>query len=159
MISIKQQFIHFLKDNNVYEEFMYNFEHKKIDRTSFRQYINFTHSFDYIFRSFPWHKTKGGIKLWRTLSNQWIEKLQVPQLFIQFLQDNKLYNEYVTNIIENSKKYYWASVNIFSIEDVFYNYQPIDYINIYVSTLHDIQEKIKWENINKKWKTLLKTIL
>ena len=120
MITIKQQFIHFLKDNNAYEEFMYNFIHKKIKKMDFIQYINNTANYNFLYNAFPWHITKGGIQKWRTLSNKWMEKIQMPQQFIKFLKDNNVYEQYITLLIERNKRNDIVT-KLTSIEDVFYN--------------------------------------
>ena len=154
MTTTKQQFIQFLKQNNIYEKYVFNFNHKRTIKINFIKFLNNVEPFNLIYNAFPWHRTEEGISTWNKLSKQWIEKLQIPQLFIKFLNNNNIYKQYITNLIESNKKE-WIGIKINSIEDVFNNYQPIDYINIYISTLYDIKEKIKWEKINIQWNLLL----
>lgn len=156
MISTKQQFIHFLKDNNAYEEFMYNFLHNKIRKMDFIQYINNTAKYNFFYNAFPWHLTKGGIQKWRTLSRMWIEKIQVPQQFIQFLKENNVYEQYLKLIIERNKKDD-IKTKLTSIEDLFYNYHPMNYIYTCILSIYNKQELEKWQTIDEQWQLLLKT--
>ena len=144
----------FLKENNIYEQYMYNFNYNREFKNNFIKFLNNVEPFNIIYQSFPWHYTKEGISTWSKLSKNWIEKLQIPQLFIQFLNNNNTYQQYMTNLIESNKKK-CIGIKIYSIEDVFNNYQPYDYVNIYISTLHDIEEKRKWQKLNVQWNLLL----
>ena len=75
MVTIKQEFIRFLKNNNAYEEYMFNFKNRNIPKISFIEFINNTPKTDYIYQAFPWHKTKGGIQKWSELSKKWVNQL------------------------------------------------------------------------------------
>ena len=75
MITNKQEFIRFLKDNNAYEQYMFNFKNRNIPKISFIKFINNIHKIDYIYQAFPWHKTKGGIQKWSELSKKWINQV------------------------------------------------------------------------------------
>ena len=74
MISIKQQFIRFLKENNAYEPFLTNFEKREEKRNKVcpkRQYLKKMEPEDFIDRAFDWKNTKEGWKYWFNLSIEW----------------------------------------------------------------------------------------
>ena len=73
--TIKQQFIHFLKQNNIYEQYMYNFKNKNTIEINFIKFINNTEEIDYIYQAFPWYKTIGGIQKWSELSKKWVNEV------------------------------------------------------------------------------------
>lgn len=54
----KQQFIHFLKENNAYEEFMFNFTFNSPVKINFIKYINNTPKTYYIYQGFDGTKQK-----------------------------------------------------------------------------------------------------
>ena len=79
MISIKQQFIKFLKQNNAYEQFLNNF---KIHRIKNKELINsnkitpkefFINTFcgDFFAYAFFWKDTPQGFSYWGRLDNEW----------------------------------------------------------------------------------------
>lgn len=74
MTTNKQQFIHFLKQNNVYEQFLTNFD----KRESFRnfiypksKYLSEVEPLDFLNRAFTWCYTKEGHDFWYYLSIEW----------------------------------------------------------------------------------------
>lgn len=167
MITIKQQFIHFLKQNNAYEQYMFNFNHKRRLKINFIQYINNTEPFYLIYNAFNWDRTEEGISTWNKLSKQWVYLLNVPQLFIQFIKQNNVYEQYI-NQIKYINYIPFIGIHINSIEDIFNYYQPKDYITIIIKALRTysnanmknftFQNSIaftKWKEINAQWNLLL----
>lgn len=86
-------FIHFLKENNAYENFIYNFKNRtKGKQEYFRRsrnltlmaYISTTHILSYVSHSFDWYASPESDVFWRDISNKWsdeikeIEKSQLP---------------------------------------------------------------------------------
>ena len=77
---MKQQFIHFLKDNNAYETFMFNFNKDKETRTKFystlrnyspKEFFEIVDFHDYILVAFEWKNTSKGRYFWADLSIKW----------------------------------------------------------------------------------------
>ena len=77
MISIKQLFIKFLKDNNAYEQFMFNF--KKDEEYRMYHLIKFSSNEffknepiqNYILHAFEWKNTSEGETFWGTMYHKW----------------------------------------------------------------------------------------
>lgn len=67
MITIKQQFIKFLKDNNAYEQYLFNFN--KIYPKN--QYLSKLTPENFIDRAFTWCYTNEGWQYWFNLSDEW----------------------------------------------------------------------------------------
>lgn len=75
----KQQFIHFLKQNNIYEQFMFNFNNRKKlstnkfyqDNITFKHFIQHINIQDYIVLAFAWNNTKEGRDFWSETSIKW----------------------------------------------------------------------------------------
>ena len=79
-------FLRFLKENNAYEQFLYNFE--KIKSKAWREYwrknpsivsnysvfsfLNEKEIEDWIMDAFPWASTKEGSNFWRDLHKKWV---------------------------------------------------------------------------------------
>ena len=83
MVTVKQLFIHFLKDNNAYEEFIYNFNSK--NGISYRSHFNFSQPTkyfpcslrkDFIYNAFAWIDTTQGFDYWCRLSYNWERTLR-----------------------------------------------------------------------------------
>ena len=79
MITIKQQFIKFLKDNNTYEQYMHNF---KIHRMKNKELVNsnrftpkefFINTFcgDFFAYAFFWNDTPQGFNYWCRFDDEW----------------------------------------------------------------------------------------
>ena len=74
MITIKQQFIKFLKDNKVYEQFMHNFD-KREDYRNFtcskNQFLSKMEPVCFINGAFTYDRTKEGYDFWLRMSLNW----------------------------------------------------------------------------------------
>lgn len=74
---MKKKFIKFLKENNVYERFMYNFEHReerfyKYQKINFKTYFNGTHERCLLFSAFDWDSTSEGLRFWDEIDTKWV---------------------------------------------------------------------------------------
>lgn len=72
--AVKQQFIHFLKQNNVYEQFIINFDKREGERNKAcpkSQYLSEMEPERFIDRAFTWRHTEGGWLYWYNLSVKW----------------------------------------------------------------------------------------
>ena len=70
----KQQFIRFLKDNNAYEQYMFNFNKREEKRNKAypkSQFFSKTKPENYVNRAFTWINTKEGNPFWFNLSIEW----------------------------------------------------------------------------------------
>ena len=74
----RNKFIRFLKDNNIYEKFMYCFNNRhcseefKYDTiNSFNIYVTVTRYDDLFTDSFLWRKTKDGFSFWSQYNEMW----------------------------------------------------------------------------------------
>ena len=74
----KQHFIKFLKDNNMYESYMFNFNKDFKYRQNFNLRNNGVKAFfekishkDYILRAFTWYESLGGAGVWELLHRKW----------------------------------------------------------------------------------------
>ena len=75
---MKRKFIHFLKENNVYEKFMYNFEHRKeihrwYPKISAKKYFDVTYEKHLLFCAFSWRYTNEKLYFWDELNQKWIK--------------------------------------------------------------------------------------
>lgn len=79
-LTPKQRFIHFLKQNNVYEQYMFNFNN--IDGINFRKkyrkeyasiksFFLFSKKKYYVYNAFLWESTKEGYNFWNNLQIKW----------------------------------------------------------------------------------------
>ena len=78
-------FIHFLKEHNAYEKFIYNFKNRtKGKQEYFRRsrnltlmaYISTTHILSYVSHSFDWYASPESDIFWRDISNKWSDKIK-----------------------------------------------------------------------------------
>lgn len=108
--------IHFLKENNAYESFLYNIKLKSLPfffRTefsnTFKEYIN-SSSPKEIFNIFEWKDTTEGINFWYTLFGKWLIRnnvkykkvmIEMFELFLKFYSLNDEFNK----LIENYQNY------------------------------------------------------
>ena len=70
----KQQFIHFLKENNAYEKYVYNFNNREEKRNKVcpkSQFFSRTKPVYYVNKAFTWCNTKEGNPFWFNLSVEW----------------------------------------------------------------------------------------
>ena len=83
MNSTKQQFVKFLKDNNVYEQYMFNFKEHRIKRKQdvprvyYAEKVFFLNcNCEYFIRNaFPWKCTPQGGYYWANIDTKWIDYL------------------------------------------------------------------------------------
>lgn len=75
---MKKKFINFLKENHVYERFMYNFEHRKeihnlYPKINFKRYFDVTYEKHLLYNAFAWRGTCQGYVFWQELNQKWIK--------------------------------------------------------------------------------------
>ena len=75
--NIKQQFIHFLKDNNAYEQYMLNFNNRNkmsrhYSKKSFIRYFKITEEILLINNAFDWQYSPENFSFWENLNVKWI---------------------------------------------------------------------------------------
>ena len=80
MATVKQHFIHFLKDNNVYEQYILNFNNrKKINKyyreTPFIKYFKITNETLLITNAFYWLSSPEHYYFWYILNKKWMHYL------------------------------------------------------------------------------------
>ena len=75
MLTFKQQFIRFLKQNNVYEQYIYNFNNGKYYRERFfngkTPFLSEDSPYGYITNAFSWGFTKEGTNFWLMITTKW----------------------------------------------------------------------------------------
>ena len=76
-LNIKQFFIQFLKQNNVYEKYMLNFNNrnkmsKYYRETPFMKYFMITHDKYLIANAFPWTVSPEKFGFWEDTDDKWI---------------------------------------------------------------------------------------
>ena len=74
MIPAKQQFIHFLKQNNIYETFVFYFNKREDIRNNIcpkSRFFSETEHIKYIDKAFSWSSTKEGHMFWFRMSTNW----------------------------------------------------------------------------------------
>ena len=80
----KNDFLRFLKKNNIFEAYMLNFNKDKKYRMLFnRKLINSTancffktiNSQNYVCSSFEWYKTPEGDSFWNEINNKWMNEI------------------------------------------------------------------------------------
>lgn len=72
IISIKQLFIHFLKQNNAYEKYMRSLN-KKYGGVSFESLIKTSDENCYVSNAFIWNRTPEGNLFWLEINDQWVK--------------------------------------------------------------------------------------
>ena len=84
MASYKQHFLQLLKENNAYEQFMFNFNSKKGKyfranrglNCSTESYFNACYKKSYLLDAFLWGVTSQKHDYWSALNDKWIEILE-----------------------------------------------------------------------------------
>lgn len=78
-------FIHFLKENNAYEKFIYNFKNRTKGKQEYfirsrnltlMKYISTTHILSYVTHSFDWHTSPESDIFWRGIAHKWGDKVK-----------------------------------------------------------------------------------
>ena len=156
MITIKQQFVHFLKDNNVYEKYMFYFKADKYYKNSFfvcpkkvtfDYFVSKVKKENYISFSFDWKNTTEGYDFWGFLSSEWRKCINSQGYkLIDFLKENNVYEQFIDNF-KQSFKYY----NYETLEMLIETYNPTNYIN-YAFDWDKTKEGWEyWNIVNIKW--------
>ena len=76
MISTKQLFIKFLKDNNVYEQYMFNVNKRKEKYFTPKNFFLNTLYVDFVSNAFTWKETLQGYGYWDKIENNWLYNLR-----------------------------------------------------------------------------------
>ena len=81
MITTKQLFIQFLKQNNAYEEFMYNFEMHRVNPNECTTKEFFINTFyrDFLAHAFNWKDTIQGYNYWGVLDYKWYHCIMMKE--------------------------------------------------------------------------------
>lgn len=156
MITTKQKFVHFMKQNNAYEKYLHNYKSDKIYRISFFSYqkevpfnyfITKTRKESFISCAFDWEKTKEGWAFWNSLSYKW-RRYIYPQAFnlIDFLEENNAYKQYIYNFKHGLKDYDQETFLVFA--DTYNQKNHINYAFDWDETKEGFDY---WNNINAKW--------
>ena len=78
MATAKQQFIRFLKDNNVYGNYMCAFENRELykkRRSSLKTFFPTYKPEQYLLCAFDWDYTNEGMRYWYNLHKKWMHYL------------------------------------------------------------------------------------
>ena len=76
MISRKKLFIHFLKQNNAYEQFMFNLNSRKGYFFTPKKFFNYTFDEDFVSNAFNWDDSLQGYGYWDELEDKWLGTLE-----------------------------------------------------------------------------------
>ena len=73
MISNKQLFFKFLKDNNAYEQYMFNFKIHRVNpnKCTTKEFFINTFYGDFLAHAFNWKDTIQGYNYWGALDSEW----------------------------------------------------------------------------------------
>lgn len=74
----KQIFIQFLKDNDAYEEYVYNFNKREKFRNKAcpkNQFFSKKEPKEYILFAFTWDSTSEGLRFWNEIDIKWMDYL------------------------------------------------------------------------------------
>ena len=74
----KQLFIQFLKDNDAYEEYVYNFNKREKFRNKAcpkNQFFSKKEPKEYILFAFTWDSTSEGLRFWNEIDIKWMHYL------------------------------------------------------------------------------------
>ena len=117
----KQQFIHFLKQNNVYGKYMLYVSNHKIP------ILNSSNPLELIVL------LKSKEEDWKRLSKEWTKhinkKFFIP-LFLQFLEDNNIYDDYIKHIPSTPLSPFVRKYN-FNLEEYLSKEPPYMFIREY----------------------------
>ena len=75
-LTIKQQFIRFLKENNAYEEYIHNFNNRKEEDNKVcpkNKFFSKTEPLDFIDSAFNWSNSHEHFLFWENLNGKWID--------------------------------------------------------------------------------------
>ena len=74
-------FLRFLKDNNIYYDFLYNFNEQNPPLIWY-EFLHKTHVRDYIIRAFCWEDTLEGYYFWNSYYTKWLKLLMKKVYFL-----------------------------------------------------------------------------
>ena len=73
MITTKQLFIQFLKQNNAFEQFMFNFNNSRFHpKKSFTRYFETIDKYGAINNAFNWADSPEHFRFWKNMDTKWI---------------------------------------------------------------------------------------
>jgi len=72
-----EDFYNFLIDNNILDEYIYNFNKYKLDNKDLKVFLDIYNKRYYLLESFLWKLTKEGYKFWEKISIRWYKKLGI----------------------------------------------------------------------------------
>ena len=77
-LNSKQQFIRFLKDNNVFEKYIYNLEHREeihpwYPKVSAKKYFDTIDEKNLLYCAFAWSYTRQEMYFWLNLNEKWLD--------------------------------------------------------------------------------------
>jgi len=65
-------FILFLKDNNIYEEYIMEYKAYKRNTLDVMEFLSSTYESMYLSDSFTWVSTRKGFTFWRNIDDEWM---------------------------------------------------------------------------------------
>ena len=159
-----KEFVKFLKDNNVYDKFIYNLKNYiSLDDYCYKIYIT-----NYILDSFTWNNTKEGHNFWYDIYNKWVNYLNnlnesidfewdeeefdeedsplTNKEFVKYLKDNNIHEEFIYNC-EHYNKNLINNIN---------KTKPHDYVNVSFIWSYTKEGYDFWYDIYNKWRKYLK---
>jgi len=175
-----KEFVKFLKDNNVYDQFIDNCND---DNNSFKEecwksletFCTDIKKKNYFYDSFDWENSTEGYIFWRNINNKWLnhldnmnesidfndwdeEEYEVSPLtnkkFVKFLKDNGVYNEFIYNCNNKANNAFirkeWKSLKTFCTD--LNDYAYIRYAFIWIETKEGYDF---WNKIDDDWNKLL----
>ena len=147
--KVKQLLIHFLKENNIFEQFMKNSlnageEWKRVHPIANKKPI----ALNSIKVNFSWSDTPEGFEYWHCLYRKWLLTLMQ-----YFLEDLCLYEsfKYATNITEPLPNYFSLIFNDSKAEEYAFT-------RLLNNSHLSIGDKETWRYFNDKWMELVRTL-
>jgi hypothetical protein len=71
-----EDFYNFLIDNNILDEYIYNFNKYKLDnKLDLKVFFDNYNKRDYLLKSFLWKLTKEGYEFWEKINIKWYKKI------------------------------------------------------------------------------------
>jgi len=168
-----KNFVEFLKDNNIYDQFIYNL--KNYNSISLDDYCYKIYITSYILDAFSWKHTKEGYDFWDEMSDKWIKYLKglnesidfndweeeefnendsplTDKEFVKFLKDNNIYDKFIYNCTDNKLNKFFEGTYWKSLETFCTDLDRKKYI-IYSFDWRITKEKFGfWAKISDKWK-------
>jgi len=179
--EIENDFVKFLKNEQIYDIFIENFYNEKImtffrlknKNKSLENYIENVDIYKLMTYAFNWRYSPQDYGFWNNIDNRWMKYVKLNNLyesfdfndedfdfeeypendFVKFLKNEQIYDIFIENFYnEKSTPIYKRSIPIRnSLENYIKNTKKLQLILYAFTWLYSPQNYFYWQTINNKW--------